>query len=415
MATTRKKQWLLIFLCCLAYSFAYASRYSYNANIAPMMDFYGVTRADAGMVSTFFFFAYGVFQLLHAIFCKFYNKKVMVGAALLISAAVNLVLFFQPPFWAIKFLWLLNGICQSALWPLLVLTLSETLEKSMIKRAVFIMSLAVMFGTLIAYGGSALFNLFSFFRGSFLLGAVLTAGIGLVWLLSYSTLTKEKFVSEEPAPKTEQKKALGGIGGAMVGLIATGILFAAVSNLVKDGLNTWTPVILKEQFGFGDSVSIVLTLILPVFGMFGAVLAMQANKRIKDFSALSGFFYLLLSGCLFGLTVSLRAEKAVPTLLLFGLISCLAHGINSILTSIMPFSLREKINSGFLAGLMNASTYIGSTVSAYGLGKLADGNGWDLVMIVLLIAAISATLLAGAVWVVGRISQQTARKTEGHE
>ena len=41
------------------------------------------------------------------------------------------------------------------------------------------------------------------------------------------------------------------------------------------------------------------SLILPVFGMFGAVLAMQANKRIKDFSALSGFFYLLLSGCLF--------------------------------------------------------------------------------------------------------------------
>ena len=81
----------------------------------------------------------------------------------------------------------------------------------------------------------------------------------------------------------------------------------------------------------------------------------------------------------------------------------------------MPFSLREKINSGFLAGLMNASTYIGSTVSAYGLGKLADGNGWDLVMIVLLIAAISATLLSGAVWVVGRISQRTARKTEGHE
>ena len=415
--TPRKsqKQMLLIVLCCLVYSFAYASSYSYNANIAPIMDFYGVSRAEAGLVSTFFFFAYGVFQLLHAIFCKFYNQKVMVGAALLISAAVNLVLFFQPPFWAIKFLWLLNGICHSALWPVLVLTLSETLEKSMIKRAVFIMSLAVMFGTLIAYGGSALFNLFSFFRGSFLLGAVLTAGIGLVWLLSYSTLTKEKFVSEEPTPKTEQKKALGGIGGAMVGLIATGVLFAAVSNLVKDGLNTWTPVILKEQFGFGDSVSIVLTLILPVFGMFGAVLAMQANKRIKDFSALSGFFYLLLSGCLFGLTVSLRAEKAVPTLLLFGLISCLAHGINSTLTSIMPFSLREKINSGFLAGLMNASTYIGSTVSAYGLGKLADGNGWGLVMIVLLIAAISATLLSGGVWVVGRISQRTARKAEGHE
>ena len=66
----RKKQWLLILLCCLAYSFAYAGRYSYNANIAPIMEFYGVTRAEAGLVSTFFFFAYGVGQLVNAVLCK---------------------------------------------------------------------------------------------------------------------------------------------------------------------------------------------------------------------------------------------------------------------------------------------------------------------------------------------------------
>ena len=69
-----KKQKLLILLCCLVYSFAYAGRYSYSANIGSIIDFYGITRAEAGVVSTFFFFSYGVGQLLNAFLCKFYPK-----------------------------------------------------------------------------------------------------------------------------------------------------------------------------------------------------------------------------------------------------------------------------------------------------------------------------------------------------
>jgi hypothetical protein len=45
-----KKQKLLILLCCLVYSFAYAGRYSYSANIGSIIDFYGITRAEAGAV-----------------------------------------------------------------------------------------------------------------------------------------------------------------------------------------------------------------------------------------------------------------------------------------------------------------------------------------------------------------------------
>ena len=54
----------------------------------------------------------------------------------------------------------------------------------------------------------------------------------------------------------------------------------------------------------------------------------------------------------------------------------------------------------------------GDPIRAY---MIVDGNGWDLVMIVLLIAATSATLLSGVAWIVGRISQQTIRKATGHE
>lgn len=389
--TSKRKQQILIVVCCMVYGFAYAGRYGYNANIAPIMEFYGVTRAEAGLVSTCFFFAYGAMQLVHGILCRFYPKKIVIPAALFLSAALNLTVFFQPPFAAIKYLWLVNGICQSVLWPSLMLTLGETLEPGMMKQAVFVISLATMFGTLISYGGSALFNLFAFFRGSFLLGAILTVLIGLIWLFSYDRLTAERYVASAGETTTAEKSRKA-LGGGLVGLLAVCVLFAAVCNFVKDGLSTWTPVILKEQFGLGDSVSMILTLILPVFGLFGSMLALAVNRKIRDYRLMAGVFYVGLSFCLGGLLLSFRGAGVVLTLALLGVISCLAYAVNNVVTSMMPLELRDRVNSGFLAGLMNSATYIGSTASAYGLGRIADGAGWNAVILVMLGASVLSAL-----------------------
>lgn len=389
--TSKRKQQILIAVCCMVYGFAYAGRYGYNANIAPIMDFYGITRAEAGLVSTCFFFAYGAMQLVHGILCRFYPKKIVIPAALFLSAALNLTVFFQPPFAAIKYLWLVNGICQSVLWPSLVLTLGETLEPGMMKQAVFVISLATMFGTLISYGGSALFNLFAFFRGSFLLGAVLTVLIGLIWLFSYDRLTAERYVASAGEITTAEKSRKA-LGGGLVGFLSVCVLFAAVCNFVKDGLSTWTPVILKEQFGLGDSASMILTLILPVFGLFGSMLALAVNRKIRDYRLMAGVFYVGLSLCLGGLLLSFRGAGVVLTLALLGVISCLAYAVNNVVTSMMPLELRDRVNSGFLAGLMNSATYIGSTASAYGLGRIADGAGWNAVILVMLGASVLSAL-----------------------
>lgn len=389
--TSKRKQQILIAVCCMVYGFAYAGRYGYNANIAPIMEFYGITRAEAGLVSTCFFFAYGAMQLVHGILCRFYPKKFVIPAALFLSAALNLTVFFQPPFAAIKYLWLINGICQSVLWPSMVLTLGETLEPGMMKQAVFVISLATMFGTLISYGGSALFNLFAFFRGSFLLGAILTVLIGLIWLFSYDRLTAERYVASAGETTTAEKSRKA-LGSRLVGLLSVCVLFAAVCNFVKDGLSTWTPVILKEQFGLGDSASIILTLILPVFGLFGSMLALAVNRKIRDYRLMAGVFYVGLSLCLGGLLLSFRSAGVVLTLALLGVISCLAYAVNNVVTSMMPLELRDRVNSGFLAGLMNSATYIGSTASAYGLGRIADGAGWNAVILVMLGASVLSAL-----------------------
>ena len=410
--TLKRKQQILIVIACLVYSFAYTGRYSYNANIAPIMAFYNVTRAEAGLTGTFFFFAYGAGQLIHAIFCRFYPRKYIIPGVLGVSAILNIAVFCGVPFGAIKYLWLLNGICQSVLWPTLVLVLSDTMDSVMMKRAVFAMSLTVVIGTVISYGGSAIFNLFDLFRGAFLLGAVLMVAIGIAWLIGYDTLTVENAgLAEAHAASSEATTAGGGsrkraANGALIGLFAVCGLFIAVDNFVKDGLNTWTPVILKERFGVGDSLSIVLTVALPFCGVFGAMLALRMNRKIKDFRALSGSLLLLLSVCICGILLSMKLESMVLTVAFLGVVSCFAHGINSIMTSIMPFAIRDKVNPGFLAGLMNSAGYVGSTASAYGLGVIADRTDWNTVMYILLFASVGVTLLAWGTVLLGHLRKR---------
>ena len=416
--TLKRKQQILIVIACLVYSFAYTGRYSYNANIAPIMAFYNVTRAEAGLTGTFFFFAYGAGQLIHAIFCRFYPRKYIIPGVLGVSAILNIAVFCGVPFGAIKYLWLLNGICQSVLWPTLVLVLSDTMDSVMMKRAVFAMSLTVVIGTVISYGGSAIFNLSDFFRGAFLLGAVLMVVIGIAWLIGYDVLTVENAgLAEAHAASSEATTAGGGsrkraANGALIGLFAVCGLFMAVDNFVKDGLNTWTPVILKERFGVGDSLSIVLTVALPFCGVFGAMLALRMNRKIRDFRALSGSLLLLLSVCICGILLSMKLESMVLTVAFLGVVSCFAHGINSIMTSIMPFAMRDKVNPGFLAGLMNSAGYVGSTASAYGLGVIADRTDWNTVMYILLFASVGVTLLAWGTVLLGHLrKRRTGQET----
>lgn len=54
--------------------------------------------------------------------------KYAIHVALIISAGINISIFLGIPFDFIKYLWLVNGLCQAILWPSLILTVSRNIE-----------------------------------------------------------------------------------------------------------------------------------------------------------------------------------------------------------------------------------------------------------------------------------------------
>jgi sugar phosphate permease len=48
------------------------------------------------------------------------------------------------------------------------------------------------------------------------------------------------------------------------------------------------------------------------------------------------------------------------------------YSSNTLITSLFPMEMKGKINSGLIAGVLNGFCYVGSTLSTYGLGAIAD-------------------------------------------
>ena len=390
----------LIALCWLVYTCSYIGKLGYNANIIQIEQLFNVSHAEAGTVGTFFFFAYGAGQIINGIFCKKYNVKYVVFGGLILSGLMNVLLGVGVSFAAIKYLWIINGAALSVLWVSLIRFLSETLDKKYMAKAVVAMGTTVAIGTFLVYGMSALFVAFNNFKLVFYVAGILLPLIAFVWLISAPSLAgklkrgeMQEKAEESNDSQVQDPAKKPSVSRGLWMLLSIFAIYAIITNLIKDGLTTWVPIVLNELYELPGYMSILLTLLLPIGAVFGTAVAVEMNKKVKNFVSLCAIMFAA-SSLLVGLVIVLLAKNVVAiTVLSFTLVSCLMAGVNNVITSMIPLYWREKINSGLVAGVLNGFCYVGSTISSYVLGYIADFSGWAAVFWLLLSLCIVATVI----------------------
>lgn len=271
------------------------------------------------------------------------------------------------------------------------------------------MSISTPAGTFLAYLLGALFTKVNFFNLSFLVGAAALFAIGALWFFSYGKLTSGKTYgkSGEIADKNGEVATAEVLHtdenysaekrNAMITLVFLGV-FAVINNLVKDGLSTWMPSVLKEKYALSESGSIALSLALPFLSVFGAFVATRVNDKTKNFVFTSVIFFAV-SALLMPIIIWGDLGGFVLPLCVFALIALLMTAVNSVVTTMAPMYMRNFFFSGTLAGALNGCCYLGSTISSYGLGKIADDLSWNAVFIIIFAFCIAAVVLGGAYFV----------------
>ncbi len=376
----------LIVMGVLVYYIAYLGRYSYSSNINLVMDFYSVKKSTAGSISSFFFISYGIGQVVHGLMCKKYNPRYSIAIALLVSSLMNLALGFigVKYFNLLKYCWLLNGFFQAVLWSSIIRLLNENLPKKYISFAVLLLSLPVSLGTFSIYGLSALISALSInFKAVFFIAGGLLFAMCVFWFCFvdfFKNKAKQERNSEQQEVLVEtsdqneikQKRA---IDKSFVFTFAILALLAIANNFVKDGLTTWMPTILKEIYSLDNSISTFLTLFLPFFAVFGSTVALFLNKKLKNYVFVCGIFYVVALILFLLVLVFLNLESWILPLICFILVAMSMSGVNNIITSIFPMLYSAKANAGTIAGVLDGFCYVGSAITAYGLGAISEAVG----------------------------------------
>ena len=390
----------IIFLCWLVYTVSYLGKVNYSANITHIIKFYDISKAEAGLVPTFFFFAYGIGQVVNGLLCKKYNSRWTIFVSLGISAIINFIIPFISNFAIVKWLWMINGFVLSMLWPTLVSLLAYALPQKDLERSSVIMGTTVAVGTLLIYGLSSFFSVFNNFRLAFYVPGIVGIVVSVIWVISFNKAlyeSKEEKDGELQESLKEEKttKAEGeGWSRKIFMLSVCALCFCGVGvNLIKDGLTTWVPSILKEEYSMTDSISILLTVFLPIVAVFGNLCALRVHKRIPDYVTHCCVVFTLMAIIIGVIIGCLEVKFAILMLVCLVIVNFLASSLNSLITSIYPIFMRGKVNSGFYAGILNGFCYLGSTISSYGLGYIADHFGWVAVFWFLIAVCIAVVII----------------------
>ncbi len=280
--TLRQGQTLFL-LCWAAYTCAYVGRYNYSAVMPAILAEGSLGLTQAGTVSTVYFVLYAVGQVIGGILCQKISPYSMVFSGLALSGLCNFGMACMPAHCMVIF-WAANGLFQAAVWPPIVRLFAECMPLEQQKSACVGINSTTPVGTLISYGISALLLAVSGWRMAFVSCGVILLVMALVWAVSTRSMRtlKHKRTTAVLSARDEKEKAAG--GGAFAKLLLCGLgglLFPVMLHgALKDGVTSWVPSMIQNNFEVLPAFSAVLSMLLPVVNLAGAYGAGWLDQKI---------------------------------------------------------------------------------------------------------------------------------------
>ncbi len=171
----------------------------------------------------------------------------------------------------------------------------------------------------------------------------------------------------------------------MLGIVLQGIL--------RDGVATWMPSYITEVYNLKNTISILSGVVLPIFGIICInFTSLLYRKKLKN--------PLTCASTIFGI----GAVAALMLILIFGKSAALSvvfaavltgsmHGVNLILICMIPIYYKKYGLVSTVSGTLNACTYVGSALSAYGIALITEKLDWSYTLLSWFITAVLGMIL----------------------
>ncbi|MDR1902730.1 MAG: MFS transporter [Treponema sp.] len=392
---TPEKQLSLFCLLWFCYFAANLGRLSYIAAMIEIISRQGFSAAEAGLVGTGFFVCYGAGQIVSGYIGDRLPPSRVVFAGLFCTALANLTMGFMHTSKMMLVIWCFNGVFQSVLWPPILRIIVEYYPERWRNKACVNISTTYPAATLFAYAACAGILLLFSWRVVFFSFSLLIFTSAALWAVVFKKMERCRTVPYSEAEEAMDtahpalSKNPGKLPFAALALIC-GALTA--QGALRDGLMTWVPSYMAGSFNLQSSAAILSAGALPVINLAGIYTCQFLFRFIKDEVRTS--FYLFCVSTLSVLALKFFGPShLVIALSAFAVISACMMGVNMMLVSFVPTHFSRLGMVSFLSGLTNSMVYLGSSLSTYSIGAVADAFGWNVLLLVLAALALLSALL----------------------
>lgn len=395
----------LFLLCWTAYFATYICRLNFSAVMPELSALALFSKSQMASVSSCFFITYGVGQFINGFLGDRIAPRQMVFGGLLVSSLCNLLLYFWHGYGVLLLLWGINGFVQSMVWSPILRLAGEYYDEAGKSNFGIRIATTVPLGTLASYGVSLVALKVLPWNGVFLACGLIVLAASAVWFAGTGRLLPKMekvappaaLLAENGPDKLPLKKFLSLFASS--GLIFL-LIPIAVHGTLKDGVTQWVPTYIVEKFAADSSISLLLTMILPIVNISGAYLSKWLNRYTRSEPATASVFFAVALGLLSILLFWGDRSMALTILCLAGITTSMT-AVNVMMITFIPLHFSRYGRTSSMSGFLNSVAYIGCGVSNFGTGYLLNQFSWNatiLMWVILAVAAIALSLAAVRIW-----------------
>lgn len=366
---------LLCALLSLLYFTSYITRLNFSASIAEMVQVGVFSKTEAGVIGTALFFTYGFGQIISGFLSDKFDPGKIISFGLVLTALCNLFFPFQNSVVLMSVLWGINGFAQALFWPPIVRILSHYYDDEGYTKGTLAVIYSCHAATMLIYVIVPVGINIADWRFAFFFAALLGAVVLAVWSAGYPVLIKKM-----SAPCSDTSAPAKNSGALFKTLAASGVIVITVAialqGYLKDGIQSWLPTFFTEVFNMQSADAILLNIFIPLVNMLFVSLSVFLFRRVFRNEITESMFLFGVTTLLCILLAVFYSSSPVFALVLAALITGCMHAVNSMLISFLPRRFERIGKAATVTGICNATVYVGSAASSYGIALTASAFGW---------------------------------------
>ncbi|MDU2064116.1 MAG: MFS transporter [Sporomusaceae bacterium] len=390
---TSRFRWILALIMFIISFTAYIDRVILSAATPSLMQEFGFTKVDVGLLQTLFFAGYALMQIPGGMLAEFFRHRRIVAIATLCMSVFTVFTGLCQNFFAFALVRTLVGIGEGPLFPALSVFISRWFHDSEKAKASAFMSGGAFVGPMLGSAFTVLLIMTLGWRSVFYILGVLGVALSVLWYLTaYNHPAESRFANE-----AEKNYIIGGnrsLGNSnrvapwkhflkSRQFWAIGIQYFITAYIMYVYLS-WLPLYLMEaqhfslaQMGIGASLPWVALFLVNMGSAFCSdhlVAKGIAKNKCRSWFAMTG-----LGGC--AIFMYFASQAATPWINVLYLSLSLGSLGLTFSTSWPACMDLGGVYSGSVAGWMNFCGNIGGVVAPIATAWIATNYGWQFTLL----------------------------------